>query len=169
VDAFTGVVPEAQLRPWLDQILKLAGGAPMPAPEDPALIAADEALMSGDLDAAEREYKKILAQRPTDAEAEAGLARVGLVRRTQGQDPAKVLSAAEAAPDDLAKQTLAADVELLVGQPEKAYQRLIALVRRSSGEDREKARQHLVSLFAVAGPDDPAVAVARRALASALF
>ena len=30
-------------------------------------------------------------------------------------------------------------------------------------------RKHLVSLFTVAGPDDPAVAAARRALASALF
>ena len=37
------------------------------------------------------------------------------------------------------------------------------------GEDKERVRQHLVSLFAIAGPDDPAVAAARRALASALF
>jgi len=169
VDAFTGVVPEAQLRPWIEQILKIAGGAPVPAPEDPALLAADEALMAGDLDAAEREYKKILAQRPADGEAEAGLARVGLVRRTAGQDPTAVLAAAEAAPDDVTAQSLAADVELLIGRPELAYQRLIDLVRRVAGDDREKARQHLVSLFAVAGPDDPAVAAARRALASALF
>ena len=35
--------------------------------------------------------------------------------------------------------------------------------------DRETARQHLVSLFTVAGPDDPAVVAARRQLASALF
>jgi putative thioredoxin len=45
----------------------------------------------------------------------------------------------------------------------------VALVKRSSGEDRDLVRKHLLSLFAVAGPDDPAVAGARRALASALF
>jgi putative thioredoxin len=69
----------------------------------------------------------------------------------------------------VAAQTLAADVEVLSGQAEKAYRRLVDLVRRSSGADRETARQHLVSLFTVAGPDDPAVAAARRQLASALF
>ena len=43
------------------------------------------------------------------------------------------------------------------------------LVRRTSGEDRDQVRTHLVSLFAVAAPDDPSVVTARRALASALF
>ena len=66
-------------------------------------------------------------------------------------------------------QPLAADVEVLSGQAEEAYERLVALVRRTSGDDREAVRKHLVSLFSVAGPDDPAVADARRALASALF
>jgi putative thioredoxin len=66
-------------------------------------------------------------------------------------------------------QLLAADVEVLTGQAENAYARLVDLVRRSSGDEREKARTHLVSLFAVAAPDDPAVVSARRALASALF
>jgi putative thioredoxin len=37
------------------------------------------------------------------------------------------------------------------------------------GDDRETVRRHLISLFTIAGPDDPAVAAARRALASALF
>ena len=50
-----------------------------------------------------------------------------------------------------------------------AYRRLIDLVRRTPGDERETVRKHLVSLFTVAGPDDPAVAKARRALASALF
>ncbi len=58
---------------------------------------------------------------------------------------------------------------MLSGQADQAYQRLVGLVRRTGGDDREKVRQHLVGLFAIAGPDDPAVASARRALASALF
>ncbi len=168
VDAFNGVIPEAQLRQWLDAVLK-AGGVEMAKPEDPRLLAADDALAEGDYDAAEQAYRKILADSPADVIAEAGLAQVGLLRRTESTDPAKALAAAAAQPDDVDAQLLAADVELLTGEADAAYQRLVDVIRRTSGEDREKARLHLISLFSIAGPDDPAVAKARRALASALF
>jgi putative thioredoxin len=168
VDAFSGVVPEAQLRQWIGALLK-AGGVQVTEPEDPRLVEADEALISGDLDAAERAYKKILAESPADAGAEAGLAHVGLARRVVGVDPTAVLAAAQAKRDDVPAQLLAADVEVLSGQAEQAYARLVDLIRRAAGEDREPVRRHLVLLFSVAGPDDPAVAAARRALASALF
>ncbi|MDG4772737.1 MULTISPECIES: tetratricopeptide repeat protein [unclassified Solwaraspora] len=168
VDAFAGVVPEAQLRQWIGAVLK-AGGVTVEEPENPLLNAADEALMMGDLDAAEQAYRKILNEAPADTAAEAGLAQVALARRVQGVQPAAALDAAASAPDDVPAQLLAADVEVLGGQAEQAYQRLIDLVRRSAGDDRETVRKHLVSLFTMAGPDDPAVTRARRALASALF
>ncbi|MGC4760778.1 tetratricopeptide repeat protein [Micromonospora trifolii] len=168
VDAFSGVVPEAQLRQWIQAVLK-AGGVAVAEPEDPRLDEADDALMSGDLDAAEQAYRKILADAPADAAATAGLAQVGVARRVAGADPSTALAAAESAPDDVAAQLLAADIEVLSGLAEQAYARLVGLVRRTAGEDRETVRQHLVSLFSIAGPDDPAVASARRALASALF
>ncbi|TDC41650.1 tetratricopeptide repeat protein [Micromonospora sp. KC207] len=168
VDAFSGVVPEAQLRQWIGAVLK-AGGVSVAEPEDPRLDAADDALMSGDLDAAEQAYRKILAESPADAAAEAGLAQVGLARRVAGAEPGAALAAAEANPDDVEAQLLAADIEVLSGVAEQAYARLVGLVRRTAGDDREKVRQHLVGLFTVAGQDDPAVASARRALASALF
>ena len=119
VDAFTGVIPESQLRPWLEAVCK-AGGVQVETPADPRLEAADDALMSGDLDAAEQAYKKILAESPADAAAEAGLAQVALVRRT-------------------------------------------------SGDDRNRVRTHLLDLFSIAAPDDPVVLKARRDLSSALF
>ncbi|GIJ11120.1 tetratricopeptide repeat protein [Micromonospora andamanensis] len=168
VDAFSGVVPEPQLRQWIQAVLK-AGGVSVTEPEDPRLDEADDALMSGDLDAAEQAYRKILAETPTDAAAEAGLAQVGLARRVAGTDPQAALTAAASDPDDVDAQLLAADIEVLSGLADQAYQRLVGLVRRTSGDDREKVRQHLVGLFAIAGPEDPAVASARRALASALF
>ncbi|GIF67299.1 co-chaperone YbbN [Asanoa ishikariensis] len=168
VDAFSGVVPEAQLRQWIGAVLK-AGGVEVEAPADPRLESADDALMVGDLDAAEAAYKKILFEAPADAAAEAGLAQVGLFRRVQGVDAAAALTAASAAPDDLEAQMLAADVEVLGGEAERAYKRLVDLVRRSVGDDKETVRKHLVTLFTIAGPDDPAVSAARRALASALF
>ena len=168
VDAFTGVVPESQLRPWIEAVLR-AGGGGMPATEDPALIAADDALVAGDLDDAERAYKKILADRPADEAAIAGLAQVGLLRRVEGGDAKEVLSQAEREPDNLEAQLLAADHEVLAGRADSAYTRLVELIRRLAGDDRDRVRQHLVGLFTVAGPDDPAVAAARRSLANALF
>ncbi|GHJ49971.1 co-chaperone YbbN [Catellatospora sp. TT07R-123] len=168
VDAFAGPVPPAQLRQWLDAVLR-AGGVPVEVPEDPRLAEADDALMMGDLDEAERAYRKILSDAPKDAAAEAGLAQVVLAKRIVGVDPQAAVAAADASPEDIAAQLRASDVEVLGGQAEQAYQRLVNLVRRVYGDDRERVRQHLVSLFAVAGPDDPAVAAARRALASALF
>jgi putative thioredoxin len=169
VNAFTGVIPESQLRLFINEALQAAGTEGVEIPEDPALLAADDALMAGDLDEAERAYRKILDERPADEVARAGLAQIDLFRRVEGVDPATALSAAGAAPDDVAAQSLAADVEVLSGQAELAYARLVDLVRRSAGDDRDQARTHLVALFAVAAPDDPAVVAARRSLANALY
>ncbi|MEV6932002.1 tetratricopeptide repeat protein [Dactylosporangium sp. NPDC051485] len=168
VDAFNQVLPEPQLRQWIDAVLK-AAGVEVERPEDPRLLAADDAMADGDLDAAEAAYRKILDETPADAVAESGLAQVGLLRRVDGVDFAGALSAAQAAPADVPAQLIAADVEVLTGEADKAYSRLVDLIRRTPGDERETVRKHLVSLFAVAGPDDPAVAKARRALASALF
>jgi putative thioredoxin len=168
VDAVPGILPSAELRKWLDAVLK-AGGLEVEEAEDPRLNAADEALMMGDLEDAERAYKKILADSPRDAAAEAGLAHVELAKRVKGIEAQAAIAEADAKPDDIQAQLRAADVEVLAGQAEQAYQRLVNLVRRVYGDDREIVRQHLVSLFTIAGPDDPAVAVARRSLASALF
>jgi putative thioredoxin len=168
IDAFTGVVPEAQLRPWIAAVLQ-AAGQEVELPADPALLAADDAMATGDLDEAERAYRKILAEHPADQAAQAGLAQVGLLRRVEGAEPGAAFAAAKADPTSVGAQTLAADLEVIMGQAELAYARLIELVRRTSGDDRDAARQHLVTLFAIAAPDDPAVVSARRALANALF
>ena len=169
VDAFSGVVPEAQLRQWIDAVLK-AGGVAVAEPEDPRLDEADDALMSGDLDAAEQAYRKILAETPADAAAEAGLAQVGLARRVAGADPQAALAAAEAAPDDV-------DGAAARRRHRGAQRPGRAGVRRgwsawSAGPPATTGRRSAStwsSLFTIAGPDDPAVASARRALASALF
>jgi putative thioredoxin len=168
VDAFNQMLPETHMRQWIDAVLK-AAGVEVQRGDDPRLLAADDALMDGDLDTAEQAYRNILADTPADPIAESGLAQVGLLRRTSGLDPATVLAAAQKATDDVPAQLLAADIEVLTGQADLAYKRLIDLVRRTPGDERETVRKHLVSLFTVAGPDDPAVAKARRALASALF
>jgi putative thioredoxin len=52
---------------------------------------------------------------------------------------------------------------------EDAFLRLIDLVRATSGDEREQARNHLLQLFAVVGSHDERVRKARTALMSALF
>src|SRR3954468_8586837 len=60
VPGFQGVLAEAQVRQFVDAVLQ-ASGVEVETPADPRLEAADDALMDGDFDAAERAYKKILA------------------------------------------------------------------------------------------------------------
>jgi putative thioredoxin len=93
---------------------------------------------------------------------------VQLFRRAEEAGPG-ALAAADAAPDDVAAQNRAADFLLGTGDVEGAFERLLAVVRRTSGEDRDLARTHLVELFAIVGDSDPRVGAARRQLTAALF
>jgi putative thioredoxin len=126
-------------------------------------------LDAGDLDAAVTAFEALVAAQPGNAEARIGLARVELLRRTQGSDIVTARAAAEAAPDDLAAQALLADFEVADGQVEDAIARLVDLVRRTSGSDRDAAREELLRVFALVGHDDPRVVKGRTALANALF
>jgi putative thioredoxin len=172
VDAFAGVIPEAQLRQWLDAVVQ-AGGGELPegtGPEvDPRLIEAEDHVAAGDFDAAEASFRSILADQPGEPMATSGLAQLDLFRRLDAVDPDAVMAAAQQSPDDVPAQLLAADLEFASGQAPEAFARLIGLVRRSSGEDRDAAREHLLGLFSIAAPDDPAVVKARRDLTTALF
>jgi putative thioredoxin len=183
VPLFQGALPEAQIRQYLDELLKVAGengvtgvagAAPADAPADeqaadPRFDAAFDAVEAGDWATAEAAYRTILDQTPADAEAQAGLGQVMLLRRTEGVDPAQALAAAADEPESLTAQSLAADIELISGRVEEAFQRMVGLVRSSSGEDRTAARDHLVGLFHLVGDADPRVGKARMALANALY
>ena len=90
-------------------------------------------------------------------------------QRTTGVDAAAARAAADASPDDVEAQTLAADLDLLEGDVDAAFARLVELVRRTAGDERNQAREHLLGLFAAVGNDDPRVLKGRQSLASALF
>ena len=178
---FEGALPEPQVRQYLDEVLRVAAAngltgrvgaeaADDEEPEaDPGYDVAYDAIEAGDWDAAEAAYRAILATNPSDEDAAAGLGQVALLRRTDGTDPAAALAAADAAPDSLEAQALAADVELLTGRIDEAFARFVDLVRRTGGDDRTAAKNHLVGLFALVGETDPRVVKARTALANALF
>ena len=128
-----------------------------------------DAIERGDLDGAAAAYEKALKENPADGDAQLGLAQVGLMRRTQGVDLQAARDAAAQQPDDVDAQTAVADLDVLGGHVEDAFGRLVDLVRRTSGDDRERARAHLLQLFAVVGSHDERVRKARTALMSALF
>ncbi len=144
-------------------------GGPGGMPSDPAFTEAQEAMERGDLDGAEAAFKKILANAPSDPVAALGLAQVQLVKRVNGYDHAAVRRQAAEHPGDVAAQTRVADVELATGEIEEAFDRLIGTIRRTSGDEREQARVHLLDLFSVLPPKDPRVAKARASLSSVLF
>lgn len=136
---------------------------------DPRYVPAQEALERGDIAAAVAEYQKLVDANPADAEAAAGLAMAKVLQRTDGVDLNAARAAAAAAPDDVPAQTLVADLDLLGGHVDDAFDRLINLVRRTSGPERDAARTHLIGLFGAVGNEDPRVQRARRDLTSALF
>lgn len=135
---------------------------------DPRYAPAEDAMMAGDLDLAVAEYEKLVKESPGDAEAVIGLARANLMRRTATADLQAARAAAAAAPDDVDAQILVADLDLLGGHVDDAFGRLVELVRRTAGDERDRVRVHLIELFTVVG-DDPRVLKARQGLASALF
>jgi putative thioredoxin len=136
---------------------------------DPRYAAAQDALAADDYDGAVAEYRKLVDANPADAEAVAGLAMATLLQRTKGVDLNAAREAAAAHPDDVDAQTLVADLDMLGGHVDDAFNRLIELVRRTAGDERNRAREHLLGLFGAVGNADPRVLRARQNLASALF
>jgi putative thioredoxin len=184
---FQGVLSKEQASAYIEQLLKAAvsngivgraepvaaASAAEAEPEepptsDPRFAAADAALEKGDFNAAAAEFEKLLQANPNDGEAKAGKAQAGLLARASVLDPRAAVARA-ATSTDLIDQLAAADAEMVTGQVEAAFDRLIGVVRRSSGEDRNTARVRLLELFETLGSGDPRVLKARRDLMAALF
>jgi putative thioredoxin len=185
VPGFQGALPEVQVREFVSALLQageqagLTGAAgtapaaddadvPEEEPADLRFTAAEDAIEAGQFELAVQRYQAILDAEPTNAEAAAALRQVGLLERLDRIDP-QLLARAETAPDDVPAALAAADHALSVNDVDGAIGRLLALVRRVSGDDRDTVRERLIEYFDVLGPDDPRVGPARRQLANALF
>ena len=190
VPLFQGAADEDQVRDVLDQVLAAAeangitgrltaapGAAaaedasePAPEPELPPLHQkAYDAIAANDLETAIAAYEQALKENPNDTDAAAGLANVQLLERTSRMTLEDVRRAAADAPDDVQAQLDVADLDLAGGKVEDALGRLIELVARLTGDDRERLRVRLVDYFTILGNEDPRVGPARRALANALY
>ena len=164
---------ESQLREVVTKILAVAaqqgiGEEPVEATEpeeDEALAALDQ----GDYETAEAAYKKLLARKPHDSYAKLGLAQVQLLARTLGVDAAKVMEDAIKHPDDIEIQIQCADVEVMSGYLEPAFERLLRLLMVLHGDEQKIVKDRLLELFALVDQADPRVIKARAQLANALF
>ena len=67
------------------------------------------------------------------------------------------------------KQILGADCEMMAGDVEAAFNRLLQCVRTSGADDQARAKAHLLDLFLLVDPADARLVKARSALANALF
>jgi len=184
VEAFSGAQPEPQVRKWIQALVeefreRLPGikaadraaarfDAVGESPQDPRFAAAEDAVERGDYPAAETAYQAILDAEPANEQVRAALAQVRFLVRAERADPASI-ARAKAEPANVDAQLAAADVELASDRVDDAFQRLVAAVGRTAGEDRERVREHLLELFELFPADDRRVIVARRALARVLF
>jgi putative thioredoxin len=145
------------------------GPGPGGAFADPGFGEAQEAMERGDLDGAAAAFEKVLASAPGHPAATMGLAQVDLIRRVNSYDQAKARKDADDNPDDPDAQARVADIDVAMGRIEAGFGRLLDTVRQTSGDERNRARQHLLRLFDVFPPKDARVTKARATLSSLLF
>ncbi len=176
LSSFQGIQPPEQLRRWVDSLLSATagklGGATTSEESgeevDPALALARQQLQDGDFAAASDSYQAILDDDPNHVEAKGAIRQLAFLMRATAQHP-DAIAVADAAPDDIDAAFAAADVQLLNQDVQGAFDRLVALVRRTSGDERISVRTRLIELFELFDPADPDVITGRRNLANALY
>jgi putative thioredoxin len=193
---FLGALPEAEVRGAIDQVMQVAEQMGLPGPAgaeaqggpgqapgaqgpgpgmgrdsfaDAGFSEAQQAMERGDLDGAAAAFEKVLETAPGHPVATMGLAQVDLIRRVSSYDQAKARRDADEHPDDPDAQGRVADIEVASGNTQAGFDRLLGTVQRTSGEERNLARVHLLRLFDAFPPRDERVTKARARLSSLLF
>ena len=185
IQLFAGVLPEAEFRTVLDQLLELAvqqnvtgvlevsgsdddaeaaPAEPAEAPLPPHHQEAYDAISAGDFATAIKEYETAIAQNPRDTLAVAGLAQVSLLARLESIDADAVRAAT-----DVASQLSVADLDVASGALDDAFSRLLGLFPRLEQADKNAVRTRLLEYFEIVGADDPRVIAARRQLTNLLY
>ncbi len=186
---FQGTKSREEISALLDQVTQLAvangmtgraqpvAAASAPgAPEgqeapaaNPRFAKADAALEAGDFEGALAEFDTLLKETPGDAEVLAGRAQAALLVRSAAFKPEEIVARANANAGDVDAQLDAADLEVISGRYEEAFDRLLGLAGELPAEERDAIRVRLLELFEVVGRSEKVVLKARRRLASVLF
>ncbi|WP_271394398.1 tetratricopeptide repeat protein [Neomicrococcus lactis] len=182
VPLFQGAPAEAEIKSLLDELMALAlqngitgtvppvaADQPSAAPKNPFLVAAEEAVASGDYEGAITHFNKALAEKPNDHEATQGLKTAELLLRVSTMDATAVRAAGAESPDSLEAQLAVADLDVAGGHVEDGFRRIISFIATHFDDERETARVRLVDLFTVVGQSDPRVSAARQKLARTLY
>lgn len=173
VPLFEQPYAKEQITLVINKVLELSAqqgiGAPPAEVIEPEEEEALKALETGDFATAQSAYKKLLSRKPNDTFAKLGLAQTELFIRTSGLNPDTTKAAAEKDPLNVLAAMACADIEVMSGEVQSAFDRLLHCVRNCSDEDKKKAKDHLLALFALVDPADPRLIKARSDLANALF
>lgn len=172
VSMFIGAYPEAEVNAFVDQLL--------PSEADVEVAEAEAEIDDGDLEAAETGFREALAKDPDSREAAVGLARVlvargeidearPLVMRHLPDPEAEAVHATIEVrewAEEPANGTLASAKRLAAkGRWREALDGMLGAIQ----DDRDAARQAMVTVFAALGDDEELVAEYRRKLTAALF
>ena len=123
----------------------------------------------GDYAGAAAEYARILESNPDDARAARERAKALLLARSGNADVREVRAAAAAAPDDVEAQLAVADIDMIGGQIQDAFDRLLDFVAAGHKSDIEPVRQRLLEYFTIPEPSDERLKRARRRLATLMY
>ncbi len=144
-------------------------GNPVPT-DDPRLAQAEELFTEGNFGEALEVYDQILASEPANTALKNTRTKVAFFARAQQIDRSSdPIARADAAPDDVALALDAADVEMLLGSPEQPLERLLELLPKVFGDEREQVRQRLLDLLGLFDTGDPIALQTRQRMASVLF
>lgn len=123
----------------------------------------------GDYAGAAAEYARVMESDPSDALAAREHAKALLLARSGSADVREVRAAAASAPDDVEAQLAVADIDMIGGQIQDAFGRLLDFLAAGHKGDLEAVRQRLLEYFTIPEPTDPRLARARRRLATLMY
>lgn len=134
----------------------------------PAHAKAHALAAQGDYSGAALEYEKVIEADPEDALAKRERAKALLLARSGKSDVREVRDAAAKNPDDVDATLAVADVDMIGGQVDDAFSRLLdfAVGHRA---DMDTVRARLVSYFPMLSADDPRVKRARNRIATMMY
>lgn len=149
-----------------------ADGDDAAAPAEPAVPAAHaeahRLAQSGDYAGAAAAYEQVLEADPADTLAQRERAKALLLARAADADVRVVREAAAAAPDDVDAQLAVADVDMIGGQIQDAFDRLLDFAA-AHRDQIEPVRRRMLEYFLIPEPADERLGRARRRLATLMY
>ena len=195
INQFQGLLPEPQLREWLESMLPspaddlVTRGNALEADEPAAAEQCyrEAAQLAPDRDDIEIALARVLLAQNRDEEAASRIADLetrgflepeaeniksqlelrSVSDQAGGVDEAR--KAAEANPDDLHLQLTLADALAVAQQHEEALELCLSLIQRDRVGIGEEAKETMLKIFGLLGPESELVGQYRRKLATALY